>query len=163
MKKQSSSIESALARIEQPPWSAIYRLGIGFLVLPFYTLCLGRDGSFRSLGLFFLGVLVALKLVPAISRRVLPFTGETQALWTQQRQLTKLYDSYQWQKLFWIGLGMASFMALSADRGLPRVALASACLVTGGCGLAVWWGRRRSAIKLPSAGNERPTPKTIIP
>lgn len=50
-----------------------------------------------------------LRLVPAVLRRIFPFSSEAKDLWFQRRNLGKRYDSYQWQKLFWLGLGMLPY------------------------------------------------------
>ncbi len=135
---QIHPVERFLLLAEQPPWQAVYRAAIGFLSLPLYFRWYGEDGPVWALVLFIVGVLFLLRLVPAILRQVLPFSKEIQLLWSRQRQLAKQYDSYQWRKLFWIGLGFAGYLAFSRRlRGDPLV-LVSVCLVAGGLGLVVW-------------------------
>jgi hypothetical protein len=138
--------EKLLGRLEQRPWSAVYRMLVGFLLLPVHSLCRQQKVSFIPMGLFFLVVLFTLRLVPAILRRSLPFSDETQTSWKRKRQLAKRYDSYQWSKLFWVGLGIAGYLCLLRREQTSRaeVSLAFLCLAAGGVGLAVWRNRTQT-------------------
>jgi hypothetical protein len=136
-------VERLLVRIEELPGEALYRVAIGFATLPAFSLVFGKDGDGWALGAFFAGLLFMLKVVPAIARRLLGFSSQIQAIWNARRQLAKRYDSYQWQKLFWLGLGLAADIAVSGDLRPSRALLTAGCLVAGAAGLAVW--RKRGA------------------
>ena len=137
-------VERLLVRIEELPGEALYRMAIGFVVLPAFSLVFGKHGGGWALGAFFAGLLFILKLLPAIGRRLLGFSSQIQAIWSARRQMAKRYDSYQWQKLFWLGLGLAADMAVSGDLRRSRVFLTAGCVVAGAAGLAVWRKRRAS-------------------
>ena len=144
MQNHIQLIEKFLSRLEQCPWNAVYRVFIGLVLLPLYCLRRRDNGSLLTLGLFFLAILFMLRLVPAIVRRLFPFSNEIQALWKQQRELAKRYDSYQWSKLFWIGLGLIAYLVFSRKVRDFSLALALACSVSGGLGKIFWRTRSRS-------------------
>ena len=141
-----------MAASEVQPWGACYRILIGFLVLPVYDHFGGADRSIVGLTVFFLGVLLALRLLPAILRRLLPFSKELQGVWSERRQLAKRRDSYQWQKLLWLGLGLSACLGFRGDIRGPELLLAIVCLVLGGIGLAVWMaGDRGGQAAVPAS------------
>ena len=131
-----------LARLGGSPWDEISRAVIGFIALPIFFALLGTSKSGLTLCLFFLSLLLALRLVPAAMRRLVPLSNDVRAVWTERRVLAKRYDSYQWQKLFWLGLGLGSSVVLSGVAWPPAVILASACVLSGAAGLAIWLSRK---------------------
>ena len=82
---------------------------------------------------FLLAGLFLLRLVPAALRRLLPFSTETQDVWRERRRLGKRYDSYQWRKLLWIGLGISLnvLFSHSAESGGVEAVVALLFLVPG--------------------------------
>ncbi len=140
------SIERILVGFATPFWQAVYRIGLGFAVLPAFAIVGGDHSSSYGLWLFFIAILLVVRLAPAVFRHVLPFSAPVQGFWRQQRQLAKRYDSYQWRKLFWIGIGLTIYLSI-----WPRmthlhgaVALAAVSLASGGAGLVVWRTRART-------------------
>lgn len=127
-----------LVRLGGSPWDEISRAVIGFITLPIFSALFGTPDSGRTLFLFFLGLLLALRLVPAVIRRLVPFSNEVRDLWGERRALAKRYDSYQWQKVFWLGLGIGTYVVLFGVVWPPAVILASACVLSGAAGLAFW-------------------------
>jgi hypothetical protein len=91
----------------------------------------------------FIGLLVALRVVPAVMRRVLPFSVEAKELWAKRRNIAKQHDSYQWQKLFWIGLGLLPYAVISDGLRNGELVVTLICLVCGSIGLLFW--RRANA------------------
>jgi hypothetical protein len=120
-------------------------MAVGFAVLPVYLWLSGRDSAFWPLLAFFVGTLFLLRIVPAFARHVFSFSRETQELWSKQRQLAKRYDSCQWRKLFWIGLGLAIYMAVSGNLHGPQLILVLASLMGGGLGMLFWHRATRTA------------------
>lgn len=139
MTPKASYFEQALRRLDAPPLQPTYQAIIGFLVVPAFARSIGGGLDWRLVP-FFLAVLAAVRVVPAVLRHVLPLPLELQAHWFRQRALAKRYDSYQWCKLFWFGLGLAAYVALFDRGGRVEPALALVCLVCGALGLLV---RRR--------------------
>ena len=131
-------MQKLLMRIEQSPWNGIYRIVIGASVPEAFYLVFGANGSFAAMGLFFLAALGLLRLLPAILRRLLPFSADLRSVWMRRRMLGKRYDSFQWQKLFWMGLGFAAHAVLSAKYRNTSLILALACGGPGIVGLIVW-------------------------
>src|SRR5262249_50691567 len=99
-----------LLLIEQPPWSALYRMGVGIAMVPLFSRLSGGNASEWWLVAWFVGTLFALRLMPAVLRKALPFSSATKAVWYKRRQDAKRYDSYQWTKLLWIGIGLAGYV-----------------------------------------------------
>jgi len=131
-------LEKLLENVERSPWNAMYRVAIGFLTFPVFGYLFKSDSVNHQL-LFFASVLLANRLVPLVLRRVLPFSKELRASWTRRRLLAKQYDSYQWRKLFWIGLGIAIFVVYSGQLMGLRGVLALGCLISGSIGLVIWY------------------------
>src|SRR5262245_11853856 len=88
-----------LLLIEQPPWSALYRMMLGVVMTPLFSHLSEGNTSELWFVVCFVGTLFALRLVPAVLRKVLPFSSEVKTAWLERRKLAKTFDSYQWQKL----------------------------------------------------------------
>ena len=92
--------------------------------------------------------LLAIRIGFAVSRKVFPFSREIRAIWFERRQLAKRFDSYQWQKVFWLGLGFASYMVLSGELGTMGWVLTVSSLISGAGGVVIWW-RRVATMEVP--------------
>ncbi len=131
-------LEQFLVRLDSGPWSAVSRVVLGFCIPPVFRLLSGgRDQIWTTLALF-VALLIALRVVPALLRAVLPFSTEVKGIWFQRRQIAKLHDSYQWQKLFWIGLGLLAFAVIGGDLPTGEQVLMTTCLLGGAAGLLLW-------------------------
>jgi hypothetical protein len=140
-------IERFLLGLDSGPWSAVSRVVLGFLIPPvFRALSGGRDQVWISLALL-AGLLIGLRVIPALLRAVLPFSGDTKSIWFQRRQVAKLHDSYQWQKLFWIGLGLLAFAVAGDGLRTGEQVVTLICLVGGAAGLLLW-RRSKAAVAL---------------
>lgn len=151
-------LESLSLRLEQPPVSWIYRFALGYAFFPLVEKLHGRGTASWILVGWFVFILFALRVGPAVIRRALPFSREAQQQWGKQRQLAKRYDSYQWQKLFWIGLGMSAYLAVSKQWTSAYVALAAFCVLGGIAGIFVWV-KVAPPPQLPRA--EKPQPQRV--
>src|SRR5712691_1685328 len=136
--------ERILVLIEQPPWSTFYRIGIGYVMLPLFYRLFGNDDPVWRLVLWFIGILFALRLLPAAFRKVLPFSREVRDVWVERRQIAKRFDSYQWRKLIWFGIGLAGYAGLSGNFGVMVGMLTAFCLISGAVGVLIW--RRRAVV-----------------
>ena len=136
--------EKLLGRVELLPWCGLYRVAIGFCLVPVFTRYRGASSDWRLLP-FFVAVLLTLRLVPAAIRWLVPFSAELQAQWFQRRLLGKRFDSYQWSKLVWFGLGIMLYGTVFDRMGPAPTALVCACLLMGSCGLVVWRRHGRMA------------------
>jgi hypothetical protein len=125
-------------------WPALLRIAIGFSVLPFFSWLTNGDESSWHLWTFFLAVLVALRIVPAVLRHVIPFSQTSKAHWFKLRVLAKRYDSYQWRKLLWFGFGFAGYLAVRGGGSQAQAFLALGSVVAGGLGEYAWQSRVRA-------------------
>jgi hypothetical protein len=114
-------------------------------MMPAYYRLGGAGEPVWKLVVFFLVVLVLLRIVPGAMRRVLPFRREIKSVWAERRALARRYDSYQWRKLFGLGLGWLVFLFASGNTWAMARILAGLCLITGGLGL-VFWHRHSKAL-----------------
>jgi hypothetical protein len=142
MSTQLPTHERFIALLDDYPWSAFYRVGLGYVMLPSFSLLCGKDFHDWCVVGAFLGTLLSIRLVMAVLRKVLPFSNEVRTIWAERRQMAKRFDSYQWQKLFWLGIGMACYAMTSAKFGGVLGVLAVFSLTSGGLGVLLW--RRRS-------------------
>jgi hypothetical protein len=142
--------------LETPPWDSAYRALIGYGLMPAYFHLPGGNGAAWKLFVFFLAILVALRLVPGILRRVLPFSHGVKTVWADRRTLAKRYDSFQWRKLFGFGLGWFIYLRVSGESWTAARFLAGACLVAGALGLAFWHRQSRRLAAQASAAAPNP-------
>jgi hypothetical protein len=134
-------IERFLVDLDRAPWSAIYRIAVGLSIPPiFRALSVNTDHVLVSL-LAFVGLLIVLRLVPVVLRRVLPFSAKAKGIWAVRRHTAKQFDSYQWQKLFWFGVGLLPWAFLGNGWTKGELAIALVCLTGGLGGLLIWHGR----------------------
>ncbi len=122
----------------RPPWCAAYLIPTGWLVFPVVQLASGTSDSPWAVGAVLLCLLLGLRLGTALVRPQMPFSPAVQTAWAESRTLCKRYDSYQWQKLLWVGLGICLYAASSARWQTLTIVLAAACLGLGGLGAVVW-------------------------
>lgn len=129
--------------LETPPWDSAYRALIGYGIMPAYLQFADGSSAPWKLFAFFLAILAALRIVPGVFRRVLPFSREVKTIWAKRRALARRYDSYQWRKLFGLGLGWLMYLFIAGlGQGTP-LALAIACVVGGSLGLLFWHKQSR--------------------
>jgi len=127
-----------LVELDSGPSSGVSRVALGLCIPPvFRALSGGRDQIWIDLVLF-LALLIGLRVIPAVLRKVLPFSAEAKQIWSDLRQIAKLHDSYQWQKLFWVGLGLLPYAVVGGGLRTGEWVLTAICLVGGGAGLLIW-------------------------
>jgi hypothetical protein len=130
-------VERLLAITEEAPWKGLYRIAIGFFIVPVGGY-LGANGAGWVVVPLFLGILILLRVLPILFRITLPFSSGVSAVWANRRRLAKRFDSYQWRKLLWFGLGLAGQMLVSGEFRVYPVSLAILCLISGGLGEFYW-------------------------
>jgi hypothetical protein len=131
-------LERFLISLDTWPWSALVRVGIGLCSPPVSRALFGSRDSVWIFPAFVIGLLIALRVVPALIRLALPFSVEVKEIWARRRALAKRYDSYQWQKLFWIGIGLVLHFIIAGETVPAEIAVAAVCLIGGSMGLLVW-------------------------
>jgi len=138
---QLPAYEGIMPLIDQYPWGALYRIGLGYVIPLLYYRIFSKEDSGWFLVLWFLCFLIALRVLPAVLRKLLPFTREARAIWIERREIAKRYDSYQWRKLIWFGTGMACYVAISGAWDGIVGALTAFCIIGGGLGFVFWRNR----------------------
>jgi hypothetical protein len=133
-----SAFERFLVRLDSWPFDAILRAILGLAIVPVFRLLSGGHAQVWTLLALFVGLLICLRVGPAVVRHVLPFSDEAKKAWSERRNLAKQYDSYQWQKLFWIGLGLLPYNLLGEGPKDGELALTLICLFGGSAGLLFW-------------------------
>jgi hypothetical protein len=137
-KTSSSFVERALIRLDEMPLAAVIRLAVGYLVIPAWMMVSGGRYSDWTLIPFLFAILAVMRVAPAVARKAFPFGDALRTTWSERRQLAKRFDSYQWQKLLWIGLGMSLFAWRSGWQSTPMSALSLLSVVCGAIGLGFW-------------------------
>jgi hypothetical protein len=138
-----SSLERFLVRLDSGIWGAISRIVLGLAMLPaFRAVSGGGERIWITLALF-VGLLMALRIAPAMLRRALPFSDEAKQIWAERRNIAKQRDSYQWQKLFWIGLGLLPYVIIGDGLTNGELVVTFICLIGGGAGLLLWRRQER--------------------
>ena len=86
-------LERFLIELDSGPWSAVWRVALGLSILPvFRAVSVGHDSVWIALASF-IALLVALRVVPAVVRRVVPFSVDAQKIWKERRYIAKRHDS----------------------------------------------------------------------
>jgi hypothetical protein len=153
------ALEKIPGRADTPFWQRGYQMLIGFLLVPLFARFRGDLSADWQLFPFFLCVLLAVRIAPIIVRRLVPFAADLQTQWCEQRTLAKRYDSYQWRKLAWYGLGLSGYVAVFGRiNGIPAF-LALFCVVSGGLGELAW--RRVAAARAKREMPEALRPVTL--
>jgi hypothetical protein len=141
------ALERLLLQLDQPPSSILFRVAIGY-TLPFLYRWERSDETGWVFILWFIGTLISLRVLPAVFRKLFPFSHEVNMAWMERRTLTKLYDSYQWKKLVWFGVGLLAYVSSSLTWETPIVAVALFCLLGGAAGSLFWKKRAEEGISL---------------
>jgi hypothetical protein len=151
------AVERILLAIDDDAFGALYRIVIGFVTLPAMSLLPGSDGSDWIVLPFLLSVLLLLRIVPAVVRKLVPFSDAVQEAWAVRRRIAKQYDSYQWRKLMWIGIGLTLYTAVSGQISAPRIVVCSACLLAGAVGMVRWHAVSADGKHAKPAGEKAPS------
>ena len=133
-------LEHVLIGLDSWPWSAVYRVAVGLGIPPVLSVLSGERASVWTSLALFIGLLGMLRVVPAVVRRVLPFSVQAKEIWAQRRDIAKQDDSYQWQKLFWIGLGLLPYAVIGDGLSNGELVITLFCLIAGTAGLLLWHG-----------------------
>jgi hypothetical protein len=98
---------------------------------------------------YFLAMLFAFKVFAVVSRRVARVSSVVQSHWEWRRTLARYYDSYQWRKLLWFGIGIMMGDAPHWPETTARWVLGLAC-VAAGAAAEIVWRRHRLCIAPPA-------------
>jgi hypothetical protein len=132
------TFERVLVGLDSGASSAISRIVLGLCIPPVFHALFGDRDPVWMFPATFIVLLVALRVVPAVLRAVLPFSTDAKRVWAERRFLAKRYDSYQWQKLFWIGVGLLAHIVIAGGAQAGELLVTIICLVGGAGGLSLW-------------------------
>ena len=135
-------VERFVVQLDVFPLGALLRTAIGYAAVPAFRQLVGRGVNDWRIVPWFLIVLVAVRVVPAFLR--IPFPRSAKIVWVERRDIAKRFDSYQWRKLLWFGLGIAAYAAASSGDAVS-IALGAVVLVAGCLGEYEW---RRSGARI---------------
>jgi hypothetical protein len=150
-------LEQLLITLDASPWEAVTRVAIGFAILPAMSWTRLDGSSTWMLVPLLLIVLLLLRIVPFCIRCLIRFSPDVCAVWSQRRYVAKRYDSYQWRKLFWIGVGISLYTGISGQFLVPRVVVSGSCLLAGALGLARWHALHVTPGSQAASTNTSPT------
>ena len=144
-----------LVRLDQPPWSALFGVTVGYAVVPVWLWATSSHVPGWTLVPFLLVVLASIRIVPAVLRKLLPFDRDAQQIWAERRRMAKRYDSFQWRKLFWIGAGLFLYAWASGSRFGVLMGLAQWTLIAGAAGQIIWQYRARELRRMTETSTAR--------
>lgn len=136
-----TTLDKTMVSLDRGLLSGLLRILIGFFFVPALDL-LRQDVSSAWTLILGLGlVLVCLRIVPVFLRKLLPLSSEVKAIWAERRQVAKQYDSFQWQKLFFVGTGLFCYLLISRTWTTPSISVSSFCILFGAIGVVVWYAQ----------------------
>jgi hypothetical protein len=147
-------IERILVALDRPALAAAFRIVAGLMVVPVWLQLGGGRLSGWTLFLFFIGALAALRVVPAVLRKLFRVSSARAGIWAERRRVAKRFDSYQWRKLLWMGLGLAVYWMAAEMPSRAVAVLMWLTISSGALGQLVW---RYRAARLPPAPPPRPS------
>ena len=142
-----------IVALDRMPWAAVARTLGGYGLAPVWAIIGGRAESWTFVA-FFGVMLIAVRIGGVAARRILRFDRRARQIWEDRRQTAKRFDSYQWRKMLWFGLGLGAYCYTQPnDAGTPMIVLACLCVAAGAAG-EIWWQRCISRAPLASAQSE---------
>jgi hypothetical protein len=116
---------------------ASWRAALGMLLVPALGI-LDLEPAWTTVVPAFAALLFAIKAIAAIGRRLLPVSATTRSHWDHRRVLASHYDSYQWRKLLWFGLGLVGAAAARMPGATVQWALGAFCIAAGAAAQLIW-------------------------
>jgi len=134
-----TTLDKVLVSIDRRPFDGLLRALIGFVAIPVLSFLRLDIRSNFTLIIGLLSLLLSLRIVPVFLRKLLPLSSEVKAVWSERRQVAKRYDSFQWQKLFYVGIGLACYMLVSRELQTSSIAVSAFCVLFGAIGIVSWY------------------------
>ena len=127
---------------------ALLRIVLGIFLVRAVALMNPPAGPWM-MSAYLLAMLFAIKVIAAVSRRVMPVSAHVRSHWEWRRTLARYYDSYQWRKLLWFGIGIMAGNAPYRRVTTAQWVLGLTCVAAGGAAETVW-RRHRLCIDPPA-------------
>jgi len=134
-----TTVDKMLLSIDRNPVGGLVRTLIGFFFIPALSLLRQDVRSGWTLIFGLISLLLCLRIVPALMRKLLPLSSDVKAVWSERRQIAKLYDSFQWQKLLFTGIGLACYSLVSRELLTSSIVVSGFCVLFGGIGVVKWY------------------------
>ena len=131
-------LERLLVKLDSWPWNMVWRFGLGLSLPPIFHALAGYNAPVWVPLALFLCFLIGLYVVSVLLRHALPFSFEAKAIWSERRKTARRHDSFQWQKLLWVGFGLVANAILVGGLKEGELLLTLICLIGGGAGLFFW-------------------------
>ena len=144
-----TDLEKVLINLDIGAPGAVLRMVLGILFVPAVEGVHPETGPW-IMSILLLMVLFAIKMIAAVARRVVSASARVRSHWEWRRKFARHYDSYQWRKLLWFGIGIMSGGALGWPGTMTQWVLGVACFAAGG-GAEILWRRHRLPLAPPAS------------
>lgn len=132
------SREQFILQLDVGVFGAAYRTVFGFMLLPVYEFLVGPGGPVYAFVAFLLMALFLLKLSISILRKPVRMSPVLREALDVRRRTAKYYDSFQWRKLLWIGIGLTAYILLMGPYPIGYLLVAFFCIAGGAAGTVIW-------------------------
>jgi hypothetical protein len=139
-------IDSFLWHLDVGPMGALWRTALGAAFAYALSRVLPNAGGWTAVACL-AGTLLALKAAAAGGRRFVR-SPRARDEWVWRRMLASDYDSYQWRKLLWVGLGILVARSIAGTSSAWEIPVGLGCVASGAVGELAW---RRMGVVRPSA------------
>jgi uncharacterized membrane protein YfcA len=136
-----AGLEKLLINLDIGIPGALLRIVLGFVFVSVIDVA-RPDAGFWMLTALLLAMLLGVKLIAAVARRVLSGSSMVRSHWEWRRKLARYYDSYQWRKLLWFGIGIVIGGVVGSPGTRAQWVLGIACTAAGAVA-EIFWRRHR--------------------
>ena len=132
-----TGLEKVLINLDIGAPGAFLRIVLGILFVPAIEVVHPETGL-GTLSASLLALLFAIKVLAAVARRVSSASAVVRSHWEWRRNLARHYDSYQWRKLLWFGVGIMIGGAVDWPGTRAQWILGVVCAVAGSAAEILW-------------------------
>jgi uncharacterized membrane protein YfcA len=130
-------VEKVLVNLDIGIPGALLRVVLGYFFVSIVEVV--RPGAgLGTLSAWLLVALFAVKVAAAAGRRAAPASADVRAHWEWRRNLARYYDSYQWRKLVWFGIGIMIGAAMGSPGTRQQWILGLVCFAAGAAAEPLW-------------------------
>ena len=141
-------MEKVLVNLDIGIPGALLRVVLGALFVPVVE-TLRPGAGLGTLSALLIVALFAVKVAAAAGRKAVPASTGVRAHWEWRRNLARYYDSYQWRKLVWFGIGIVIGAATASPGTRQQWILGLVCAAAGAIAEPLW--RRHRLALAPQA------------
>jgi hypothetical protein len=131
-----AGLDNVLINLDIGMPGALWRVALGILLGP--TVEIVHPGTALWMVSGLLAMLLSIKVVGVVARRALLPSDRVRSHWEWRRDLARYYDSYQWRKMLWFGIGIVTSAALGLPGTRAQWVLGVACVAAGGTAEILW-------------------------